>query len=52
MSHGILVKKIGLALVLAGVAGFFVLRVPAWRWESLGVGVTGAVLIVMPSRRP
>jgi hypothetical protein len=45
------VRKIGVALVLAGVAGFFVLRVPAWRWESLGVGVTGAVVLLMPARR-
>ena len=43
-------KKIGLALFAAGVAGFLLLRPPSWRWESAGVAVTGLVLAVIPSR--
>ena len=43
-------KKIGLALVAAGVAGFLLLRPEAWRWESAGVAVTGAVLVLIPAR--
>lgn len=43
-------RKIGLALLAAGAAGFLLLRPAAWRWESAGVGVTGIVLLVIPAR--
>jgi hypothetical protein len=43
-------KKIGLALVAAGVAGFLLLHPDSWRWESAGAAVTGIVLILIPSR--
>ena len=43
-------RKIGLALVVAGAAGFLFLRPAARRWESAGVAVTGAVLVLIPSR--
>ena len=43
-------RKIGAALVVAGAAGFFLLRGPSWRWESAGVAVTGVVLLFIPAR--
>lgn len=45
------VKKVGMVLVVGGLAGFFLLRVPAWRWEALGVAITGIVLLLIPSQR-
>jgi len=45
------VKKIGTALVIAGVAGFLFLGSAAGRWESAGVAVTGVVLALIPARR-
>ncbi len=44
-------KKVGLALVVGGLAGFFLLPHPAWRWEAVGVGVTGIILLVIPAPR-
>ena len=44
-------KKVGLALVIGGIAGFFLLPAPAWRWESMGVAITGIVLLLIPSQR-
>lgn len=43
-------RKIGLALVVAAAAGFFLLPRPAWRWEAAGVGVTGVVLLLIRER--
>jgi hypothetical protein len=45
-------KKIGLALVAAGIAGFLFLHPASWRWESAGVAVTGVVIALIPSREP
>ena len=44
-------KKVGLALVVGGIAGFFLLPQPAWKWESVGVAVTGVVLLLIPPVR-
>ena len=44
-------KKVGLALVLGGIAGFFLLPTPAWRWEAVGVAVSGVILLVIPAVR-
>ena len=44
-------KKVGVLLVVGGIAGFFLLRVPAWRWESMGVAITGVVLLFIPVQR-
>ena len=44
-------KKIGIALVIAGVAGLLLFRNPAGRWESVGVAVTGIVLALIPAPR-
>ena len=43
-------RKVGLALVLAGAAGFLFLRDPALRWESVGAGITGIVLLLIRER--
>ncbi|HKB70001.1 MAG TPA: hypothetical protein VKH46_04100 [Thermoanaerobaculia bacterium] len=43
-------RKIGLVLLVAGAAGFFLLPAGAWRWESAGVAVTGFVMLVIPAR--
>lgn len=43
-------RKIGLALLVAGAAGFLLLRAAAWRWESAGVAVTGVVMLLIPAR--
>jgi len=43
-------KKIGLALFAAGVAGFLLLRPVSWRWESAGAAVTGIVIVLIPER--
>ena len=43
-------RKIGLVLVVAGAAGFFLLARAAWRWEAAGVAVTGIVLLAIPAR--
>jgi hypothetical protein len=43
-------RMIGAALVVAGVAGFFLFAGASWRWESLGVAVTGVVLLFIPAR--
>jgi hypothetical protein len=44
-------KKVGLALVVGGIAGFFLLPQPAWRWEAVGVAVTGLLLLLIPAPR-
>ncbi len=43
-------RKVGAALVVAGVAGFVLLHAPSWRWEAVGVAVTGIVLLLIPAR--
>lgn len=44
-------KKVGLALVVGGIAGFFLLPNPAWKWEAVGVAVTGIILLLIPAVR-
>jgi hypothetical protein len=43
-------RKVGLALVAAGIAGFLLLRPVSSRWESAGVAVTGIVIVLIPPR--
>ena len=44
-------KIVGLALVVGGIAGFLLLPHPAWKWEAVGVAVTGILLLVIPAPR-